>query len=1012
MRMVTRLAGGAAILAAAVFAMPGAALAAPGDDGLGLDVRTAQASYAAGEPVRLTFAVTNASAAACGLTRSSEGAVQISSVRRDGQDLVPVLARGFYLDGIDHAVRAALVSAAPGASVDVALVATRIHDGDEPGSVVLRSVAANPDGSGLDTLWPVAAPGRYEVTALYSVPAVDGSCAGTTAARTVAFTVGAAGDAMPWVWLIGGALLLALAVALIVWLLVRRRHRPAAAVLLLLLGFVALTGTGRPAFADYYVDPNSGVPVPGVDFTKAVAACFKEFEAPGGDPSGLLPRLKDPKTPKVRIVPTVGGSGAFETPASKDGKGSSTITWNPTVGEPFGDGVPQDPCSGLYHELNHSDDISKDTVPPGDCGDTGIKTAEVKATLAENRYRVAKGLMPRTEYKGNPLPKSLDDCKKPKKKTPPTKGPVKLCLGETGSTCGTTNGDPHLATFDHAYYDFQAVGEFDLVKSTAGDPLEVQTRQSPMLDSKTVSVNTAVAFGLGTHKVELTIKSGITLVRVDGAPTELTRGDRALPGGGTLTRRESDTGRPDGYDVTWPDGSAAAVDQISVYGYRLLVKLAPARAGQVSGLLGNFNGDADDDLGGLTRPVAFEKLYPAYADRWRIKESLFTYGAGQSTATFTDRAFPARAVALADLDATRRAQAESICRWSGIDDAAQFNECVFDVGVTGRPEFAVSAAATEQIAPPPAAPIAATPLVTGTLTAGGEPIAFTGRAGQGVFVDVPTSTLKDQCSPYRLLDPAGTELANGCNIAGHGYIDRVDLPADGRYTVALDPTAVGRASVAVYVDVDVAGSLAPNGAPVTATLDQPGAVARYRFTGVAGQRVYLDVTESSLPSQCSPLELRDPDGKTITTGCVISGTGEIDGTVLPADGAYTILVDPKDRTVGASTLRLYAANDKTGDITVGGPPVVVTIAQPGAVTVLRFTGRAGQSVTVTATKGTLPSQCSPLELRYPDGKTITDGCVINGTGDIPATVLPVAGTYTLVVDPSDDKTGAITLTLR
>ena len=43
--------------------------------------------------------------------------------------------------------------------------------------------------------------------------------------------------------------------------------------------------------------------------------------------------------------------------------------------------------------------------------------------------------------------------------------------------------------------------------------------------------------------------------------------------------------------------------------------------------------------------LAFETLYPKYADRWRItqKESLFDYEPGETTETFTDRNFRLRA---------------------------------------------------------------------------------------------------------------------------------------------------------------------------------------------------------------------------------------------------------------------------------------------------------------------------------------------------------------------------------
>ncbi|KWV30105.1 VWD domain-containing protein [Micromonospora rifamycinica] len=1024
MTVIVRLGAGLVVLVAALASGPAPAHAGPAGTGLGLELRTAAPRYLPGEQIRLTLTVSNATGATCALATVADGTVRVTSVRRDGHELVPALGRSFYGDGIAAAATAGTATVAPGGTATVPLVGVRTHDGDDAGAVVLRSVAATPDGGGLDTRWPVGAPGRYEVTAGYTtlpVTGLDDPCPGATGLRTVSFTVGD-GTPVPqrrWPWLLGGALLVLVVGASAV--LLRGRRRPAAATVALVLVGVGTVvgGTGRPARADYQVDPTAGVPVSGVDFQAAVDGCLQGFAAAGGDPAGILPRLKDATTPRVRIIPTPGGSGSFETPDSKDGKGSSTVTWNPTSVEPYGDGVARDPCAALYHELNHSDDISRDSVPKGDCGGTGIKAAEVKATLAENRYRAAKGLPPRTEYDGKTLPKSFDECRKPAKKTPPPKGPVKLC--EDGADCGGSNGDPHLVTFDRHYYDFQAVGEFVLVDSTAGEPLTVQARQSPMGDSRTVSVNTAVAVRIGAHRVALTLVDGDTEVRVDDAVLVPAPGRTPLPGGGTLTRRGSDTGEADGYDLGWPDGSAVAVDQIGPYGYRVLAKLAPGRAGKVRGLLGDFDGDPTDDVATpagapLAQPVPFDKLHPSYADGWRVTRdtSLFSYPDGRDTASFTDRAFPAEAVSVADLDPARRSQAEQVCRWAGITDPWQLAECVLDVGVTGRPEFAVSGVGTERIAPPAAAPIAATPVATGTLIPGGSPLAFPGRAGDAVFVDVTAPGLADGCSPYRLFDPTGTELASGCQVAGRGHIDRTDLTVDGTYTVALDDAAdgTGRAAVRVYLARDVTGTLRPDAPAVSAAIVDPGGRARYRFTGVAGQRVFVEVPESTLPDQCSPLELLGPQGTRLGSGCVVNGSGDVDGTVLPADGTYTVLVDPVDRTVGTVALRLFATRDQVGAITVDGPPVVAALDRPGAVRSYRFTGTAGTSVTVTATAATLPDQCSPLELRDAGGAVLGAGCVVDGVGGIGATVLPDSGVYTVVVDPSGAATGTVTLTLR
>jgi hypothetical protein len=75
---------------------------------------------------------------------------------------------------------------------------------------------------------------------------------------------------------------------------------------------------------------------------------------------------------------------------------------------------------------------------------------------------------------------------------------------------GADNGDPHVHTVDGKRYDFQAVGEFTLLRDREG--MEIQARHwpvetaMPITDSYTglkscVSVNTAVAARVGSHRI-------------------------------------------------------------------------------------------------------------------------------------------------------------------------------------------------------------------------------------------------------------------------------------------------------------------------------------------------------------------------------------------------------------------------------------------------------------------------------------------------------------------------------
>ena len=83
-----------------------------------------------------------------------------------------------------------------------------------------------------------------------------------------------------------------------------------------------------------------------------------------------------------------------------------------------------------------------------------------------------------------------------------------------------------------------------------------------------------------------------------------------------------------------------------------------------------------------------------FGDSWRVLQgtSLFDYAPGTSTETFTDRTFPDKIVTTDDLSASQKAAANAACAAFGVRTADERERCELDVGVTGEPEFADSAA--------------------------------------------------------------------------------------------------------------------------------------------------------------------------------------------------------------------------------------------------------------------------------------------------------------------------------
>ena len=268
---------------------------------------------------------------------------------------------------------------------------------------------------------------------------------------------------------------------------------------------------------------------------------------------------------------------------------------------------------------------------------------------------------------------------------------------------GGSNGDPHLQTFDGINYDFQAVGEFTLIKSTTDD-LEIQTRQEPWLGSTSVSVNTAVAIKLGGQRIGFYLNDTNPL-KINGTATDLPNGSLyAL--GQNLIIRDGNT-----YNIFSANNDLIQISFNDSF-INIAFGLAENRQGEIVGLLGNFNNNPNDDFALrngtiLGDSISSEQLYGTYGNSWRITQetSLFDYSTtstngdslralslastpSESTDTFTDLNFPYTIITIDTLTPEQRATAEAIARNAGITDPEILENAILDIALTNAaPEF-------------------------------------------------------------------------------------------------------------------------------------------------------------------------------------------------------------------------------------------------------------------------------------------------------------------------------------
>jgi len=289
--------------------------------------------------------------------------------------------------------------------------------------------------------------------------------------------------------------------------------------------------------------------------------------------------------------------------------------------------------------------------------------------------------------------------------------------GPNGSSADA--GDPHITTTNGVNYDFQAAGEFTVLKN-ADSGFEVQSRQTPVQTTfipgpnpytglaSCVALNTAVAARVGTHRVSYQPLRGSAnkeemVFRIDGAPVTLTATPINLGGGNIVVKAAAG----DGVDIHFADGTDVTVTPRywASQGYWYLdidTRNTPAREG-IAGHIhaGEWLPRAPDgsSFGAMPGPLTSRHvlLNQTFADAWRVTSatSLFDYAAGTSTANFTDRNWPTPPgqpcrtplpPVRPPLEVMQPRLAQEVCR-PVVNEQKRAN-CVFDVTVLGDAIFA------------------------------------------------------------------------------------------------------------------------------------------------------------------------------------------------------------------------------------------------------------------------------------------------------------------------------------
>jgi len=281
-------------------------------------------------------------------------------------------------------------------------------------------------------------------------------------------------------------------------------------------------------------------------------------------------------------------------------------------------------------------------------------------------------------------------------------------------------------------------------------------------------------------------------------------------------------------------------------------------------------------------------------------------------------------------------------------------------------------------------------LLTGTLDPGisAKLYRFEGTVGQHLYLDGLGANAGGQWSLY---GPNNVNLAT----AGIGADFEVALPLNGTYVLSAWGSSLAGPvpfSFQMITSEWLDGSLTL-GATVNGSVAEAGEQHRYTFNGSVGQRIYYD----SLDSDAEQIfcRLMAPSGALVWD--FINQSTDSGPVTLLENGLYTVLIDGNGAVIGDFRFRILdlaaaASLDLTGTTSGTLNPANSTVAY-------QINATAGQRLNFENQSATL--NLANWRLVGPANQNVLPPASI--TTDLGEVVLPVTGTYWLLVEGYSDN---------
>lgn len=268
-------------------------------------------------------------------------------------------------------------------------------------------------------------------------------------------------------------------------------------------------------------------------------------------------------------------------------------------------------------------------------------------------------------------------------------------------------------------------------------------------------------------------------------------------------------------------------------------------------------------------------------------------------------------------------------------------------------------------------------------------------AGQRIAIN---TAFNNGCFRYTFTSPTGAVLVNNSISCGPSFMDALNLPMTGAYTLSISPyysTTTGNATATLYNVTDLSGT-AVLGAPraPTMVIATPGQNARLFFNNnTLGQRVSI---QSSRNSGCFYASVIAPSGAIVVSPNLSCGAYFSDLLVLNEVGQYTFFIDGYSSDTATFTTDMWIVpQDNNTSTVVGGANIVFPTAIPAQNSFVTFSGSATQRTSFQVARST---GCFNVRLTAPSGAVVVPTSLSCGTWFSELITLNESGNYTWLID--------------